>query len=529
MENIERFSIRVNEIVQTFLAIATQAGPVPESAGAFIDIQRHHPDALVEAVLSHIPERVQILLGSTGPTSVSDLIEQLPRRKNGYQNGVYALLGQKQQVYAVYVGCSDQLTTRLSRHRYASRTGRNRHRVHAVLSEADWQVHARFFVQEKDHIPRGILMLIESVIMVSIDSIESINHLRHPAGCEIRFRAMQEQLGLGLNGYHLRLNYSLSILCTFEWGLQRDKPDACEECGRKTYLIDSAKYGKWLCDPCYKRAYIAAMSPDNPRGQPCQLCHQRPTTQPLAPFKGGWICQRCKRAYERLGHLPETITLPASEEDIKNRWCSCGDCTKVGYEVRRMQSDGTRMCDACHRNRKRYGTNKVHYHPSDNCACDGCPVTGKDRVKYHHPEDGTKICERCYRQIRKGNHRHEHPAVEPPRTRTVPDDRVCACDGCLERGHGPVWKPQNDGSYMCAACDAWAKKHPAEPHWHSDGAKPADRVCQCPGCPKKGASVDWRKWPDGNFACATCQKYRDENTDSWWNHDHRLMKKSRRL
>ncbi|KAF7116915.1 hypothetical protein CNMCM5793_005545 [Aspergillus hiratsukae] len=102
MENSERFAIRVTEIVKTLLSLATHAGEVPKSATAFRDIQRHHPDALVREVLECIPEQVQILLGGTETKTVADLIQQLPHRKKGYENGAYALLGEneKPQAYA---------------------------------------------------------------------------------------------------------------------------------------------------------------------------------------------------------------------------------------------------------------------------------------------------------------------------------------------------------------------------------------------------------------------------------------------
>jgi hypothetical protein len=79
-----------------------EAGEVPESATAFRDIQQHHPDALIQEVLECIPEQVQILLGGKETKTVADPIQQLPRRKQGYESGVYALLeeGENPQGYA---------------------------------------------------------------------------------------------------------------------------------------------------------------------------------------------------------------------------------------------------------------------------------------------------------------------------------------------------------------------------------------------------------------------------------------------
>ncbi|GFF43409.1 hypothetical protein IFM58399_06941 [Aspergillus lentulus] len=94
-----------------------------------------------------------------------------------------------------------------------------------------------------------------------------------------------------------------------------------------------------------------------------------------------------------------------------------------------------------------------------------------------------------------------------------------------QKGAGPTLVPQDNGTYMCNTCDSWAKNHKGERHWNSDGSESKDRVCQCPGCPKKGAGVSWAKWPDGNHACRTCWEYRGKNPDDWQNHDHSLFRK----
>jgi hypothetical protein len=63
----------------------------------------------------------------------------------------------------------------------------------------------------------------------------------------------------------------------------------------------------------------------------------------------------CKRAYERLGQFPAYLQSLPSEEDLDSRQCDCPGCDKVGYEVRHVESDGTKLCAACHAHVKTYG------------------------------------------------------------------------------------------------------------------------------------------------------------------------------
>jgi hypothetical protein len=51
-EYMERFRIRVSEIIETFFSIATAAGDIPESATLFRDLQRYKQVDLLEEVIS---------------------------------------------------------------------------------------------------------------------------------------------------------------------------------------------------------------------------------------------------------------------------------------------------------------------------------------------------------------------------------------------------------------------------------------------------------------------------------------------
>ncbi|GFF41434.1 hypothetical protein IFM58399_06264 [Aspergillus lentulus] len=64
-EYMERFHIRVSEIIKTFFSIATEAGDIPESATLFRALQQHDQTELLEEVISLFPKRVRVLLGGT--------------------------------------------------------------------------------------------------------------------------------------------------------------------------------------------------------------------------------------------------------------------------------------------------------------------------------------------------------------------------------------------------------------------------------------------------------------------------------
>jgi hypothetical protein len=66
-------------------------------------------------------------------------------------------------------------------------------------------------VEENDpDMPRGILLLVESIVMVCVDSIESINHRIHPARCELGFRGNPDRARPGIE----RSLSMIKLLCS---------------------------------------------------------------------------------------------------------------------------------------------------------------------------------------------------------------------------------------------------------------------------------------------------------------------------
>ncbi|GFF73568.1 hypothetical protein IFM60648_03969 [Aspergillus lentulus] len=82
-EYMERFHIRVSEIIKTFFSIATEAGDIPESATLFRALQQHDQTELLEEVISLFPKRVRVLLGGTERMTVAMLARHLSRPKKG--------------------------------------------------------------------------------------------------------------------------------------------------------------------------------------------------------------------------------------------------------------------------------------------------------------------------------------------------------------------------------------------------------------------------------------------------------------
>lgn len=106
----------------------------------------------------------------------------------------------------------------------------NGRRVSLVLSYLGERVHERVFIESSTHVATEVLMLSESIIMVLIDSLAlDISHNIHPAGCVIRLRELQRQLGLE-SRRHQGLNRSISVIGTAECGLRRAQPRTCDHC-----------------------------------------------------------------------------------------------------------------------------------------------------------------------------------------------------------------------------------------------------------------------------------------------------------
>ncbi|GAQ12145.1 hypothetical protein ALT_9466 [Aspergillus lentulus] len=65
--NMERFCIRVSNIVETFFSIASEAGDIPESAALFRALQQYDQVELSQEVISLFPKRVRVLLRNPAP------------------------------------------------------------------------------------------------------------------------------------------------------------------------------------------------------------------------------------------------------------------------------------------------------------------------------------------------------------------------------------------------------------------------------------------------------------------------------
>lgn len=64
---MERFCIRVSNIVETFFSIASEAGDIPESAALFRALQQYDQVELSQEVISLFPKRVRVLLRNPAP------------------------------------------------------------------------------------------------------------------------------------------------------------------------------------------------------------------------------------------------------------------------------------------------------------------------------------------------------------------------------------------------------------------------------------------------------------------------------
>lgn len=512
----KQFAHRICRITSLMYHVAQTAPRRGCDSARYEQILKWDENELVDEVLSLFTDDARTILGAPS-LSLEWLRDNLPHI--GAQNrgcGIYTILGiSGSGSQAIYVGCSYTLRYRIIAHESALRTKSSKHHVYDVLSSYDRnEVFFRKII-EGQPLSRGILFLVESIMMILLDTIHSrINSGIHPPGLIASIMTLQKELNLRRSVDCGHPNKAISLFVAWDnttYQVTHANPGYCEDCGVPESIrciYASNFFGKWLCRRCRVSQRILLIPPDHELFNPCGWCGKpalRTLKMPRRDLETGklycWACFIYHRNHGSYHFL-------SCAQDIT---CACINCDSIvagpNRDAQRIRShDGKWYCNWCwywaaeHPNEEH-----IHERPGQ-CSCKGCLVyanvaSPKERWLRLSP-DGHWLCPWCL-------------ASDPDE----PHDHVaCVCPGCPRRNDQAPWGLTELGP-MCGGCARHLRLHPTWPHRH--GPTP----CQCPygghtgQCP---AVLQQTSHPNATFMCKNCYKF-DKRVKKGQNnqlHDH---------
>jgi len=379
-----------------FKAMAREDRPITFSVWKLL--QKVRMEYLLAMYIPAIPIKVQELF-SKKELRLEDLFS-LPEvdEDDGQDQGIYgnfptgALARIPNIGCECYVGSTVELLKRINEHLTIS----SRHSVSTLPKGMRRSLHYRTTCREnvvcnfrklagfKQSIPKGYLILLESIFMVLLGTYKS------PGYCTEWATASSYKWVKDLRG---RLNLpattwrGLNAAWPLRQGFTSGGNKVASECGNPA---------------CRTMTYPPSMMPDGPK-------HPRALADSWNPL-GGYLCRRCESYRERRGELPDNATLvtltnkyitECTKSDLREAGLPvvCAICGVVegadgaansarGYGTRHIAKDDRIICMPCDAYRHRFGKDRS---PEI--------IRGKaihDRMKADRAAGRPLYCERCH-------------------------------------------------------------------------------------------------------------------------------------